>query len=275
MIVMKKFEEIYSSYRDSELIQKVVENRVETYPVYSEDLQLINHILKNENVDDEIKSRLLKIGSGVDDNLKKKVMENFSIDSIDSMDSLIGLINSTIDSNVKKELLSWLINSNELTIFYLEETGKISKNEHYLMIREILSQIKLSLNFKDFTEVLNNSAKNTMSYIKEEYLEDVKEEYLRLILPRIEEIEEILWSTLELYIQTIERELIESPNLELYQIITKFVDLIFTKLPTDKFPEYDSCPEEEFEDYKDVIEMMYTQFSLKLMNNTISSFSKF
>jgi len=271
---MENFEKLYSNFRDSELIKNIKENKIENYPVYKEDLTLISHILTNEEVGYNIKNNLMQISSKIDSEKRVAALKKFSVNSTNDMEALVNLINNNVNDEVNEEFINWLINSNELTLFYLEEAGKTSKSQNYYFIRDILSNIKLSVKFDDFVKVLKKSSEKSLSYLKNEYLEDVRDEYLRIILPRIEEIEEIIDASIEVYIKDVENELISSPNLDIYQVITKYVDLIFVKLPTEKFPEYDCCPEEEFGDYRSVVEMMYTQFSLKLMQFSIDIFSK-
>lgn len=197
---------------------------------------------------------------------------NLNIESIDDVNVLIQELLK--DTSSRSQIEDVFLNGNELNCIYLEELGKKCDESSFIIIRDLLCRRKAKISFNAFEGSLRSGVYETLEYLRDEYIEDVREEYSRLIFPRLDEIDIMTNDVLDIYCDKIEFELLNSPTIDVYQFVVDFIDTVFKKLPVNKFPEYDSCPEEEFEDYKKVVEMMYIQLAGKLLHFTISSFNE-
>jgi hypothetical protein len=252
-------------YPKSELLKNLIKDEVEKSLLLSTDFPLLQKIFADDLVE-TIKERLFRIGADLTLEEHRQVLLPFEIRSEETLRVILSLlIGKATDDPLRIVLLEGLLVVDEYSLLYLEEMAMANVGEMSHLLMNLLCLRKLGLPQSDFFFDIREGVERSIAFLRRDFLQDVREEYVPYLEGRISGIERSAEDEMVRFRENFEKELIQSPTMDLYQLVMNYIDGLFRRLPVDETGEIEEIAEwDEFEDYPNILAMMYTRFGARL-----------
>lgn len=258
-----------SSLRDA-----LKQRNTEDYPVRSCDLEEIAEILSGPDCDE--RQAVISLASNLPPGSR---LEGFSPLELRSHQAVLGLFRlmawRSNGDDLRQELQAALPAVDELSLYLLEETGKTYAGELKPLIRDVLSQRKLSMSWEVCGETFHAAILDAMDDARTGFLPNQPEDFRSALVSRMDDTEKAILEQAGLYLGLLEEDLYESPTLDLYLLVMRFLDRAWRQLPVDEPRELRADEDEEtVETYLSLLEAFYTRLAGRLAGELIRTLTR-